>query len=201
MLVAKMQKRKRKKNAKINLKSCHQTITNQIKISERTLIFINYDYNSTPSSVPSIDRFHEDLWSIKRRRAPLANVMRTRGQRGKPWRRQPLVGSCFFFAGKTCVTDFFFIRHTPRPSPCPSVFRPLYAPFSFATRSTTTRRSFLSIFFEISPSPPSSPFLVEWREEEVLCTFVTSFEFVSSRMITITVFLFLSARLVGGGIN
>lgn len=176
--------------------NAHSWTLVQITITIRRLV--PFQFHGGTSIDRSIYRFHEHLWSIRisgeGRRLQTTRIRRARDGSANEESQRRLDPA--FFARKTCVTNFFFIRHTPLPSPPSSA---LYTPL-FLSRSTTRRpRSFLSIFFGIPPSPP--PFLEEFvlsRKKKRFffsrCTFVTSFVcFVfrrpRTRMITIR-FLF-----------
>lgn len=143
-------------------------------------------------SIPRTSLIDKD----QRWRTPVANdAYKARawrlGQRGKP----ASLGSCFL-REENVRHEFLF--HSTHASPLPSLFRPLYAPFSVAFHDATS--TFLLIhLLRDPPSPP--PFLEEFvlsRKKKRFffsrCTFVTSFVcFVfrrpRTRMITIR-FLF-----------
>lgn len=144
--------------------NAHSWTLVQITITIRRLV--PFQFHGGTSIDRSIYRFHEHLWSIRisgeGRRLQTTRIRRARDGSANEESQRRLDPA--FFARKTCVTNFFFIRHTPLPSPPSSA---LYTPL-FLSRSTTRRpRSFLSIFFEI-PSSLSRRVRSQPEEEEVL---------------------------------
>lgn len=133
--------------------NAHSWTLVEITITIRRLV--PFQFHGGTSIDRSIYRFHEHLWSIRisgeGRRLQTTRIRRARDGSANEESQRRLDPA--FFARKTCVTNFFFIRHTPLPSPPSSA---LYTPL-FLSRSTTRRpRSFLSIFFGIPP--PLLPF-------------------------------------------
>lgn len=127
------------------------------------------------------------------------------GQRGKP-RGSRLLDPAFSSRGKRAsrISFSFDTRLAPLPAPPSSA---LYTPLFLSPR--VPRRRDVPSYPSSSrsspppPPPPPPPFLVEWRvrssageEEEVLCRSLraSSLFHARTRMITITVFLFSSAR-------
>ena len=135
-------------------------------IAERTLVEITigrlvpFQFHRGTSIDRSIRRLHQHLRSIRIGEGLQTTRMQGArdGSADEESRRWILLSS----TRKTCVTNFFFIRHTPLPS----LFRPLYAPFSFAFHDATS--TFLLIHLLRDPLPFSS-------SEESVRSFVPSF--------------------------
>lgn len=105
----------------------------------------------------SIDRFHEDLWSIRTsgggRRLQTTRIRRTRDATRPTRKATRQLGSCFLREENVRHGFLFHSTHASFPPPPPSA---LYTPL-FLSRSTT----FLLIHLLRDPPLSPPPFLVE----------------------------------------